>query len=146
MNPPEYVRTPPPTAVAPASLRIRPGHVIAVVIVAAALMSLGRLFAEPPFINRITFVNPTPYDLAIEVSGTNGDSWTPLSFAARQTATVVEEIHDQGDTLTFRFAAQGQRGGELSLTREQLGKDGWRVQIPAEVGHRLARQGTPTPP
>ncbi len=46
----------------------------------------------------------------------------------------------------FRFDAQGKRGGELRLTREQLASDGWRVDIPVEIGQHLAEQGAPPTP
>lgn len=97
----------------------------------------------PPTIPRITFENPTRYALNIEVSPGTGSGWIDAGFVPREASADVSEIIDQGDVWLFRFQGQGESGGELQVTRADLQRTGWRVEIPPEVGWRLAAAGAP---
>lgn len=100
----------------------------------------------PKFIERIPIENPTAYDLAIDVAGADRDEWIPVTIAQSKATTVAEAIIDVGEEWTFRFASQGEQGGELRLTRRELERSGWRVSIPARVGDDLAAKGAPPSP
>ena len=113
----------------------------------AIVVVLPRTFAGPATISRVTFVNPTDYALGIEVTGGHEDGWTDLTTAERERTTEVRDVVDQGKTWIFRFESQGVDGGELRLSKDALAHAGWKVEIPASVGARLARKGAPpTPP
>ena len=143
----------PPTTLQPeAPRRTRRGTILGIAGIALALLAvLGMTFlvglsGGPATVARITFVNPTVYSLNVEVKPETGTAWSSAGFVPRQSTTVVEEIPDQGDVWIFRFDGQGRHGGELRRTRVELEGDGWRVEIPDEVGERLAAAGAhPTP-
>lgn len=142
----------PPTAVRPdTSIRVhqRLGVGVAALVVALAaavgLTSLVGLSSGPGTVARITFENPTPYALDIEVSGGHG-GWTSAGSVRQNSTADVKEVIDHGDVWVFRFDSQGASGGELRLSRTELEASGWRVSIPAEVGARLAGAGAPPNP
>ena len=129
-----------PTTTSPGRLRLRDRRQRAgdVLIAAFALIVLvaAAAFDRPhPFVARIEVVNPTVYQVEIDVLPTGG-------FRRESTRTVFE-VHDQGARWRFRFSYGGTFAGELTLTRAQLQLDGWRVTIPVEVGQRLAEAGLP---
>lgn len=121
------------------------GLVLGMLAVVGMTLLVG-LSGGPATVPRITFVNPTVYALNVEVNPGTGASWTSAGFVPKQSTTTVEEVPDQGDLWIFRFDGQGERGGELRRTREELEGDGWRVEIPEEVGRRLAEAGAPPTP
>lgn len=114
--------------------------------VAFTLPLLFRLLEEPAVVSRITFENPTAYDLTIEATDAEGSGWLPLGTARRKDTTTVERIIDKGDTWIFRFAGQGEQGGELRIERAQLERESWRVRIPDRIGADLAVKGAPPTP
>lgn len=114
--------------------------------VAVALTFLVGLSESPATVARITFVNPTPYSLDVSVAPGPESASSPVGFVPKQSTAVMEEVPDQGDVWTFRFDGQGESGGEVRLTRGQLQSQGWRVEIPVEVGQRLADAGAPPTP
>jgi hypothetical protein len=125
---------------------LRLGAIAAGLAAVVSLTLLLGLFASPATIPRITFVNPTAYSLDIEVSSGPGSGWVSAGFVAKSSTAEVQEVPDQGDSWIFRFDGQGAHGGELRRTRSELEADGWRVEIPAEVGLRLAEAGAPPTP
>ncbi len=145
MNPPTILR---PDAPGRAGRRITLGlaGLAAGLLVVVGVTYLVGLSGGPTTVARITFVNPTAYTLSVDVSDGAGSGWSPAGFAPKRSTGVVEQVSDQGDVWVFRFDAQGKSGGELRLTREQLKRDGWRVDIPVEVGQRLAEAGAPPTP
>ena len=143
----------PPTTLQPeTSGRTRRGVALGVAGAAVALLAVvGMTFVVglsggPSTVSRITFVNPTVYSLNVEVNPGSGGSWTSAGFVPKQSTTDVEEVPDQGATWIFRFDGQGHQGGELRLTRDELERDGWRIEIPDEVGRRLHDAGAPPTP
>lgn len=90
----------------------------------------------PESVERIEIVNPTGYDLRVEVSG-DGRLWLPLSLVESGSRVTVRDVIDQGERWMFRFRRFGDQVGEVSLSRTKLESAGWRLEIPAEVGERL---------
>jgi hypothetical protein len=111
--------------------------------VVVALLWLTACSGPPPTVDRITIVNPTGYDLDVEVAGPEGGGWLPLSIAEARSERVAEEVIDQGEVWMFRFLHWGDSVAELSLTRAGLVRDGWRVEVPEEVEERLRQLGRP---
>ena len=114
--------------------------------VVVGLTFLVGLSEGPDTVPRITFVNPTVYSLDVSITPGTGGASSPAGFVPKESTAVIEEVADQGDVWIFRFDGQGESGGELRLTRQQLESHGWRVEIPAEVGQRLADAGAPPTP
>jgi hypothetical protein len=109
----------------------------------AAMVLLAGCSGRPNTVDRITLVNPTEYDIHVHVTGRGERIWLPVAIVQARSAVVVEDVIDQGDRWTFRFLYTGEPLEETSLTREELGRSGWRVVIPEELGVRLAERGEP---
>ncbi len=121
----------------------------AVVVTVAALgvlIPLSRMSASPPLVARITFVNPTEYDLDVDVTDAERGGWLAVGTAHKNQSTTVEDTIDQGEVWIFRFSGQGQDAGELRISRSQLERDRWTVQIPAQISETLRAKGAPAPP
>jgi hypothetical protein len=111
--------------------------------VVVTLLWLAACSGPPPTVDQITIVNPTGYDLDVDVAGPERGSWLPVSIAEAGSEGVAEEVTDQGQVWIFRFLHWGEPVGELSLTRDELLRDGWRVEVPEEVEERLRELGRP---
>jgi hypothetical protein len=98
----------------------------------------------PPTVETITIANPTAYDLDVEVTDRDRDGGLPVAIVEAGSEDVVHEVIDQGEVWIFRFRHFGDPVGELSLTRGELERNGWRVEVPAEVEERLQQLGRPT--
>lgn len=113
--------------------------------VTRGLLALSLLLAAcmglPPTVDRITIVNPTDYDLDVEVSGEDREGWLPVAIVEAGEEDVAQGVIDQGDVWIFRFRHLGDPIGELSLTRAELERSGWRVEVPDEVAERLQELG-----
>jgi hypothetical protein len=121
------------------------GVVLAIVLAAAAVPLMG-LLEGPSFVDRLSVENPTRYDIGIDVTDADRDGWMAIGTARRATSSTFEEIIDQGDVWIFRFRAQGEDGGELRVTRQELEGDGWKLTIPESVGDDLQAKGAAFPP
>jgi len=118
----------------------------AIAIASAVAVALGFAFLQSPAtVDTISIHNPTSYDIAVEVRGTDG-GWMPLSTVRRHTTTDVVDVIDQGGTWTFRLRAQGRSGGQLHLERDALEAAAWAVEIPSGVEAVLHDAGAPLPP
>jgi hypothetical protein len=106
-------------------------------------MALSR---EPTRIERMTVVNPSPYDLSIDVRGANEDGWVAIGLVDQRATTDVQEVLDQGQQWTFRVAGQGHPAGTFTLTRPQLAQASWRVDIPPAIAATLQAAGAPPSP
>lgn len=111
---------------------------------AVALALLMAACSGPPRVDRITIVNPTGYDLEVDVSGRDRAAWLPVAIVEARSEDDAREVIDQGEIWVFRFLHWGDPAGELSLTGAELERGGWRVEVPAEVGRQLEQLGRPT--
>jgi hypothetical protein len=98
----------------------------------------------PSVVDGITIANPTAYDLDVEVTDEDRDGWLPVAIVEAESEDIVPAITDQGEVWIFRFRHFGDPVGELSFTRTELERNGWRVEVPAEVEDRLEQLGRPT--
>jgi hypothetical protein len=70
-----------------------------------------------------------------------------LGTVADRGSTEVADVFDQGRTWTFRFVTQGQVVGEMEMSRADLQRAGWRVEVPAKFADTLRSDGVvPTAP
>jgi hypothetical protein len=145
MNPPAAVRT------ETSDRATSRAGLIAAVLVVALMGAIGLTFvvnlsSGPATVPRITFENPTPYALDVEVSPGPGAGWTSAGSVRQLSTADVQEVIDQGEVWIFRFDSQGETGGELRLSRADLAASNWHVVVPTEVGRRLAEAGAPPTP
>jgi hypothetical protein len=110
-----------------------------------ALLVLVACAGPAPTVDRVTIMNSTDYDIHVDVTGSGTDGWLPLAIVEHGSEKTVHEVIDQGARWTFRFLHEGDRVGEISVARSELEGDGWRVEIPAEIGEQLSDLGTPPP-
>jgi hypothetical protein len=123
---------------------IRP--VLLVVALAGALGFFALLrWAIPSvaFVDHVAVVNPSVYALEVEVGGAEHHGRVGLGTVQRESTARFEEVVDQGDQWVFRFTSAGEPGGELTVSRQKLEADRWRVRVPQEVGDRLRAAGLP---
>jgi hypothetical protein len=104
---------------------------------------LANCLGRPPTVEQITIVNPTAYDLDVDLTGRDRDGWLPLAIVEARSEDVVQEVNDQGELWIFRFRHWGDPIGELSFTRAELEQKGWRVEVPQQVIERLGELGRP---
>jgi hypothetical protein len=132
------------TEPAPASVR-RVGPLarkLGVVLAAAAMLAIGLWITRgPDFVGRVRVSNASGYDLNVDVTGAERDGWLPISVAAGGLTTTTKDVVDQRDTWIFRFAYAGNAAGELSVSRAELAKRGWRIAVPEDVSARLRAEG-----
>lgn len=114
-------------------------------VVVAMLVAVPRFLDSPHLVDRLAVENPTGYDISIEVTDQRRRGWVAVGTAQRATTSAFEEIVDQGDVWIFRFSTQGEDGGELQVSRQQLERDGWRMRVPAAVGEQLEVERIPLP-
>lgn len=119
--------------------------ILAVVAFLGAAIPVSRLLEGPSFVEELRVDNPTKYDITVEVTGAERSGWLGVGVAGRETTSTFKAIIDQGDVWIFRFVAQGEEGGELRLTRQELEGDQWRMRIPESVSDQLQGKGAPFP-
>lgn len=116
---------------------------VVVVVALAALLAAGLWITKgPDFVNHVSVTNKTGYDLNVDVTTAKHDGWMPISVATGGGATTVtQDVIDQRDTWVFRFSYAHSNGGQISVPRSELAKNGWRVVVPDQVAKNLTDAG-----
>lgn len=125
---------------------VRPVNVAVVligfVVEIAVAFAVARLaVGEPSTFRRLTVQNPTPYLINVDVTGAERDGWLDVGSFGRERTRTVEELADQGRQWVFRFSHGGVDAGELTVSRDDLAGDGWRMTVPPAVGDSLRQAG-----
>ncbi len=107
----------------------------------AGVLLAGEVTRLPSVVPRITVVNPTQYNVQIDVTGLSRDGWLSLGGVRRETTKHLYEVIDQGNRWIFHFHYAGQDAGELSMSKAELRAGDWRLSIPPGVGARLRAAG-----
>jgi hypothetical protein len=118
-------------------MKVRTRNLVALALLVAACSG------PPPTVGRITIANPTGYDLGVDVTSQNRGGWLPVGIVEARSEHVAEEVIDQGKVWIFRVLHWGDPVGEFRLTRAELERNDWRVEVPAEVEERLQEMGRP---
>jgi len=145
VNPPAAVQRP---AAGPASLshrRSRTPFLLGVLAIAGALL-VSQLLAAPNFVPRITVDNHSGYALLVEVSDGQGGSWSPVGTISRNGSTSLEQVYDVGDAWQFRLTAQTVGLGTVRVSRSQLERSDWHVDIPRRLGDTLRARAVAAQP
>jgi hypothetical protein len=106
-------------------------------VLLVALLWLTACSGPAPTVDRITVANPTEYDLEVHVTGEERDGWLPMIIVEARSEDSVRGVIDQGDLWIFQFRYLGAAIGETSVSREELERSGWRVEVPEAVEERL---------
>ena len=102
--------------------------------------------ASVSFVDEITFVNENDYPAHVEVSDDSRQAWLGVTTARRGEETTVQEVMDQGDIWVFRFDYGGKHSEELEMSRAELVRTDWKVEVPQSFGDALQRLGVEPPP
>ena len=111
-----------------------------------ALLGASVSCSQPGTVDRVTVVNETRYDLEVDVTDATRGRWLLLGPAEHEAATTSEEVTDMGSTWIFRFQYGGRVVGEISVKREDLSRNNWRVEVPSSVADRMRKLGFEPPP
>ncbi len=120
----------------------RTGGVFAAVVggIAAVVLASSSLSASA-VVDRVTIVNPTPYQLNVELGAVGSRGSFDIGTVSRETELVVEQVFDPGSRWILRFSYAGVSAGEVDVLRGDLADAGWRVEIPLVIGDRLRDEG-----
>lgn len=98
------------------------------------------------FVDEVTIVNNTEYSANVEVTGKDRDGWLGLTVVRPESTTTVGEVIDQGDVWIFRFDYLGKGKEEMEVSRRELERNEWTVEVPQSFERRLRDLGVPPPP
>lgn len=96
------------------------------------------------FVDRVVIANDSAYPANVAVRGQSG-GWMPVATVSSGQTRSVEEVIDQGESWTFRFAYAGHEV-EVEVSREELVRREWRVEVPDELEQRLRADDVSAPP
>jgi hypothetical protein len=138
LDPEQLVRRPPTTR---QRLRLAAAALVGVI----ALVALTGAMQGPAFVDEVTVVNDSPYDVNVAVRRPGGPV-LGLGTVPRERSIRFTSVLDQGATWSFAFTAAGEDGGTVEVPRAALETDGWTVAIPVTTATRLERAGVPPSP
>jgi hypothetical protein len=118
----------------------RLGVTAAVGLALVAILAVVAAMRPPPFVDGVTVVNDSPFDVHVDVRPPDGPA-LGLGTVPRDREIDFGAVLDQGETWSFTFTSGGEDGGSVDVTRGALERDGWRLTIPATTASRLDRAG-----
>jgi hypothetical protein len=107
---------------------------------------LSAACSEVSFVDEVTIVNNTDYSANVEVTDRARDGWLGLTTVQPQSTKTVERVIDQGEMWIFRFDYAGKHQEEVEVTRPDLERNDWTVEIPQSFEQRLRDLGVVPPP
>ena len=120
---------------------VRVGLVATVAVVVALAVLATLLSRGPSYVPRLTIDNPTLYQVQVHVLPPGENATLALGAPPREQIHTVEQVIDQGAAWEFRFSYGRHDAGSITVSRDQLERDGWRITVPPEVGERLREAG-----
>jgi hypothetical protein len=148
MTPPVETRPPAQGPTHRTRQRVRTGQTIlaAALLVAVVGLLATAVLDEPARVDQVRVDNPSEYDINVDVRPVDSPGRLLLGRAVQECTTPFHLVVDQGPTWVVRFSAQGVDGGEVTLDRAQLERDGWTIRVPQTVIDGLRESGAPAPP
>jgi hypothetical protein len=123
----------------------RLGGAAAALLAVLAFVALAGAMRGPAFVDEVTVVNESPFDVHVEVRSPDGPV-LGLGTVPRGREIGYTSVVDQGETWSFSFSSGGEDGGTVDVPRSSLERDGWQLTIPATTTSRLERAGLPEAP
>jgi hypothetical protein len=111
-----------------------------------ACACLGIACSVESYVDEVTVVNDTDYSANVDVTGRARDGWVDLTAVQPDSTTTVEEVIDQGEVWIFRFDYVGKHEEEVEVTRGELERNDWTVEVPESFEQRLHDLDVPPPP
>ena len=102
--------------------------------------------SDVSFVERITVVNDGDFPAHVEVTDRARSGWLGLGVAQNHAETSFDQVIDQGETWVFRFDYIGKHHEDLEVSRSELERSSWTVEVPAEFAATLLDLGVSPPP
>jgi hypothetical protein len=125
----------------PAGAKARTLALLASGVLVAIAFAAMTAADSPGHVERVTVDNPHEWAANVDVAGIDKNVWVGLGTVDRQTTHTLEEVLDQGRQWRFRFSYGGAEGGEVAISRSELERKGWRVEIPDTFEERMRAAG-----
>lgn len=113
---------------------------------AILVLFLGAACSDVSFVDEVTIVNDTEYSANVDVTDKTREGWLGLTSVGPQLTTTIESVIDQGEVWIFRFDYVGKHQEEVEVSRRELERNDWTVEIPQSFEQRLHDLGVPRPP
>jgi hypothetical protein len=117
-----------------------------VTAVGACVLLGGAACSGVSFVDEVAVVNDTEYSADIDVTGKAGDGWLLLTSLEPHSTKTVKGVIDQGETWIFRFDYIGQYEKEVEISRRELERSNWTIEVPQSFEQRLRDLGFSPPP
>lgn len=119
-------------------------YVFAAVVFLGLALPVSLELRTPPTI-AITFVNPHPWDIGVDVVLADGDRIGVATIDEESERAVTELLHPESP-LRLRWSFQGEELLVTTTSDEQLRTQDHRLTVPEQVAQRLGALGTPSSP
>ena len=116
------------------------------VVAVVACGFVGAACSDASFVDEVTIVNDTEYSANVDVTDETRNGWLGLTAVQPASTTTVEEVIDQGEVWVFRFDYVGKYEEEVEVTRDELERNDWTVEVPESFELELHDLSVPPPP
>jgi hypothetical protein len=106
----------------------------------------GAACSVASFVDEVTIVNDTEYSANVDVTSETRNGWLGLATVQPESTTTVEAVIDQGEVWIFRFDYVGKYEEEVEVTRGELERNDWTVEVPESFEQGLRDLNVPPPP
>jgi hypothetical protein len=135
----------PPGPTTRTSERVAVGLIAAVVLAAAVALSV--VAASVHHGGRLTVVNPYAWDADVDIRATGDDGWVAVGTVPASTRADFLEVVDMGARWEVRFRSSGAVAVGTVLSRDDLARAGWNVDVPPAFSElATAARLSPSPP
>ena len=110
------------------------------------LALLASSCSQVSFVDAVTIVNRTDYPANVDVSDASRKEWLGLGFARADAETVAQDVIDQGEVWVFSFEYAGRHEEQLKVSKSELVKADWKVDVPQAFEHSLRELNIEPPP
>jgi hypothetical protein len=117
-----------------------------VVAIGACVLLGGAACSGVSFVDEVTVVNDTEYSANIDVTGESRDGWLLLTSLDPHSTTTVKEVIDQDETWIVRFDYIGKYEEEVEISRRELERSNWTIEVPQSFEQRLRDLNVSPPP
>jgi hypothetical protein len=127
----------------PSSERYVP--LVAIVVTVLVCFLVSTKLEAPDTVSQITVANSTPWAATIVVASAPGQDTVAVGTVEGKQTRTFNSVLDRSKqwVLTFTYLDVSE---QLTTTRADLARNGWQVDVPANFGSRLQREGIPPTP
>jgi hypothetical protein len=102
--------------------------------------------SDVSFVDEVMIVNDTEYSANVEVTGKSRDGWLELTVVGPESTRTVGGVIDQGEVWIFRFDFVGKHQEDVEISRRELERNEWTIEVPLSFEQRLRELGLSPPP